>query len=197
MKTVSIWQEEFENVREWPDVPEKQIKSLGRNWPKTPLYVARQKANDYYRQFTQRETPFGDDDEVVGEALPDSILLGESNYLDANLSPESRALFNDLVRQLLFNFVKEFEEDQKDIRKGFASKYVSRLIRMSRLDEILDQDLQDKIQENLGDNNPWKIKDLAPLTGFWIREGGRTPMEFETHCHRVKSELRIFAKTMI
>ena len=181
-RTVTIWQDEFENVKAWPD---------------TPYYVAIQRANDYYNKFTAREMPFGEDDEVVGEVLPDAVILGESNYLDANLSPESRTMFNDLVRQLLFNFVEEFEKENTDIRKGFASKYVSRLIRMSRLDEILDQDLQDKIQEALGDNNPWRIGQLAPIAGFWIREGGRTPMEFEMHCHRVKDELRIFAKTMI
>ena len=172
--------------------------------PGTPYYIAEQRATDYYRQFTKREnTDLQDLSDVLYDAIiaksgtPDVLILGESNFLDANLSPESRTLFNDLVRQLLFNFVKEFETDHKDIRPGFALKFVSRLIRMSRLDEILNNNLREKIQESLGDENPWKIYKLAEVVGFEVRDGSRTTLEFDCQYEKISKELRIFTKTMI
>jgi hypothetical protein len=188
-KYISIWQEELEAELVSPEVPPWTT-------PK-PYFVARQRAASYIRQFTSREVQFNYDDEVDGEVLPDALLLGESNYLDANLSPESRALFSDLVRQLLYNFVEEFEKDHKYIQRGLALKYVSRLVRMSRLDEILDNDLQERIQNSLGNNNPWKLVDLSRLAGFGSREGGRYSNDFGWQIQRISEELRIFAKTMV
>jgi hypothetical protein len=187
---VSIWQEELEHELLIPDAP----------WlaPK-PYFVAKQRATSYYRQFTRREMWLSDDNEVVEwqEVKPDAFLLGESNFLDANLSPESRVLFNDLVRQLLFNFVKEFEEEHKAVQRGLALKFVSRLVRMSRLDEILDEDLKARIQESLGDANPLKFKDLATLAGFKSRDGGRYSNDIGWQFQRISEELRVFTKTMV
>ena len=163
-----------------------------------PYYVAKQNAIDYYRQFTWREktTILDLEDQDLDRYLekrgtPDALVMGETNFLEANLSPESRTLFNDLARELFFRFVEESE------KPDFALKYVCRLFRMNNLEHILDEDLQVIVKENLGNNDPRRLYEFSMLTGFPLRNNHRLRLDFEIAYQSIETELKIFTKTMI
>jgi hypothetical protein len=164
-----------------------------------PYYVAKQNAIDYHRQFTRREETdiwWWEDQYrdlvIVKKGTPDdSLVMGESRILEANLSPESRTLFNDLARELFFRFVEESENP------NFARMYVCRLFRMLNFEHILDEDLQRIVQENLGKNDPRLLYEFSSLVGFPLRKKKRTSSDFEISFQRIETELKIFTKTML
>jgi len=163
-----------------------------------PYYVAKQDAIDYYRQFTKREqTSIWDwedqyvDRYIAQNGTPDSLVMGESNYLEANLTPESRTLFNDLARELFFRFVRESNFPD------FAKKYVCWIFRKSNLEHILDDDLQVIVQEVMQGSNPSELFELSKFIGFPVNKGNRISFNFEWHLQKVETELKIFTKTML
>lgn len=179
--------------------------------PNTPYYIARQRAIDYTRRYTRREVPIDqllsleDDVDFSGprtlgavslEISPDAFLLQEGNYIDANLSPESRALFNDLIRKLLTEFVKlgdDFENElfgSSQLNEKIATAYLARIIRVGNLEHILNDDLQQIVRTALGDRTPWTVLDLSIVCGFGIRKGSRLDNNFQKELNKVQAGLR-------
>jgi len=179
--------------------------------PGTPYFIARQRAIDYTRRYTRREIPIEnlisleDNAELTVlnsiEISPDAFLLQEGNFVDANLTPESRALFNDLVRKLFTQFVKlgdDFEDamfaDGTQLNERIATIYLARIIRIGNLEHILNLDLQRIVQSALGDRTPWTILDLSILCGYGIRKGSRLDNNFRKEIWRIQAGLREFLR---
>ena len=160
-----------------------------------PYFIARQRAIDYHRRFTLREV-HGFDEETgeLREGLdptPDVALLNESSFHDANLSPESRTLFNDLVRQLFEKFCKA-QKEQK-----ISTKFLAYLLRSNNLEHILDPDLQAMVQRSLRGASPMNLYEFAqsceeefgrPTT----RREGRMTTVFAFRLTRIRQNLKKF-----
>jgi hypothetical protein len=167
--------------------------------PDTPYFIARQRAIDYTRRYTRRELPIdhlisledgfesgGVINTILLEISPDAFLLQEGNFIDANLSPESRALFNDLVRKL-FQFI-ESAGDRLD--GGIAIIFLARIIRVGNLEHILSEDLQAVVQGALGDRTPWTLLDLSILCGYHIRKRSTLDKKFQRELGKIQNQLR-------
>jgi len=184
--------------------------------PGTPYFIARQRAIDYTRRYTRREIPIDtllstENDDYSGqhttlnsvyfEIHPDAMLLQQSNFTDANISPESRALFNDLVRQLFTQFVKlgdDFEDKlfvNSQLDERIATIYLARIIRVGNLEHILNDDLQQIVQRALGSGRtPWTVLDLSILCGYKIRKGSRLDNGFQREITKIQVGLREFLR---
>jgi hypothetical protein len=202
-REISIFQEEL---------------NFHRAIPGTPYFIARQRAIDYARRYTRREIPIDsllslendDDNFFLGHTLnsvyleihPDAVLLQQGNFIDANVSPESRALFNDLVRQLFTQFVKlgdDFEDklfaNGSQLDERIATIYLARIIRIGNLEHILNDDLQQIVQTALGNGRtPWTVLDLSILCGYKIRKGSRLDNNFQRELKKVQSGLKEFLR---
>lgn len=203
LKEISIFQEELEYHLAIPG---------------TPYYIARQRAIDYTRRYTRREVPIDkllsleDDVEFSGQHIlgaisleisPDACLLQEGNFVDANLSPESRALFNDLIRKLLTEFVKlgdDFENElfgSSQLNEKIAIAYLARIIRIANLEHILNDDLQQIVHTALGGRTPWTILDLSIVCGYKIRAGSRLDNNFQKELNKVQAGLREYVQDKV
>jgi hypothetical protein len=135
---------------------------------------------------------------------PDYLSVNESSFVDAKLSPESRVIFNDLVRQLLTHFVK-LEDDFVDkafhwgdrtykLDERIATLYLAMVIRVGNLEHILDDDLQRIVQAALGNNTPWTLSDLSVLCGYKLRDSHRLDNKFKKEISRIHHGLREFLR---
>jgi len=167
-----------------------------------PLYQARQRAIDDYRKYGKRKVSaeFGESPEGEFEGTPDAILLGEGNWLDANLSAESRLMFNQLFR-LMFEYAQEWDGQYPDNKRifseihGLAAKYMARIVRCGNLEHILDEDLQEMVAKELGDSIPWNKADLAEVCGYGLREGRKLSNEASWHITCWEEDLRSYARS--
>jgi hypothetical protein len=153
-----------------------------------PLYMARQRAIDYHRRYTARELVLNDGYLAEGaDVTPDAAVLGEGNWLDANLSSESRMSFNEQFGLML--------EHAQEVDSGIGIKWLCRLARNGNLEHILDDELQAIVEKELGEAKIDFIADLAELCGYEIRKGRRVPAEFQFKLDEFLTGLREFAKT--
>jgi hypothetical protein len=191
VKTISVFMEEM-----------KWHRATGASY-----FIARQRTIDYQRRYTDMESPIDYliRSERIGDPLaisPDCLLVNEGSFVDANLTPESRALFNDLVRQLLTEFVKRDDfEDKAFVRDGLneriATLYLARILRIDNLEHILDDDLQQIVNTALGDTLPWTMADFASLCGYCPRKGSRINSVFEREISKIQFGLREFLRDRI
>jgi hypothetical protein len=160
-----------------------------------PYFIAYQRATDYYRRYTLREV-YGFDDETGElrkglEPTPDVQIMLESSFYDASLSPESRALFNDLVRLLFEKFCKLQKE------RKISTKYLSYLIRSNNLEHILDLDLQDLVQCSLRGASPMTLYEFAQsceeeFQGPTTRNDSRITNKFACLVTKIRQNLQRF-----
>ena len=169
--------------------------------PTTPYYMAKQRAIDYYRRYTAREITVSchDESEMATEGLkyeestPDAIELSEGNFLDANLTPENRTIFNDLVRKLLCDFCNQ---GSKKFDKDIALIFVAAQIRKGNLEHILDEDLQTLVAKILGDKSPETELEVSETCGFPRRSGSRASNDWTKQRAHIQDGLhRYLVKT--
>jgi len=146
-----------------------------------PFYVAKQRAIDYYRRYTRREIISDLTEgsaEGTMEVSPDAVMMGEGNFLDANVTAESRVMFNQLFR-LFLEYAEEWTSGHPDNKKVWydtkriAVKDVCRIARCGNLEHLLDEDLQEVVGRELGESVPWNDCDLAEICGYELRKGKR------------------------
>lgn len=138
--TISVFQEEY---RYW------RVQGLSH-------VEAKNKAIDYYRQYTRRE-------------VLESEVMTLDSFQYEGVSDVDRVHFNQIVRQFL---AVEYGRNGRYGNKEKLTKLLFLVIRMESLDDLLDADLLQMSTELIGDARVDSMQEIAVALGYKVKANG-------------------------